>query len=299
MRTEPNEATFRTVKSADTRPDKSSAIRERSRRVQSNQAPKISSNSRANLTTSISSEGRWSPAELRSLPFGDFARIMAELMTRMGYENVRLVGRAAGGGRNGTGGYDLHCSVRGGEFGGRRRTVLVLLKQFARNAWVFQRMVDELRGVAVREGADGAILLTTGRLSPVIAQCEDRDANDEGFTLRTMPPVQRFDGIQLCRLLSLYGIGQPRPSVPAEPDPGRSTDAREIEESAVGMGIGDHKGIAACPPGSPAGSVRRGRRGHGKGDLRDRSFFGIYSICPFLVIVPEPDNPLSPAHFLT
>ena len=162
----------------------------------------------------------------------------SDRLDRMGYEDVRLVGRAAGGGRNGTGGYDLCCAVSSGTPGASRRTVLVLLKRFGRNAWVFQRMVDELRGVAVREGADEAILITTGRLSPVIAQCEGVEGADPA--LRTLPPVERIGGDRLHWHLAAYGI-QTQHGVSPIPIP--ISAAKAIKPANTGVSV-----IAPTPP---------------------------------------------------
>ncbi|MES2464670.1 MAG: restriction endonuclease [Armatimonadota bacterium] len=145
--------------------------------------------------------------DLVALPFADFARRVADLLSRMGYEDVRLVGRATGGGRNGEGGYDLLCFIRQGAV---RRKVIVLLKQFGRNAWVYQRMVDELRGVALRDGADEAILITSGPISPVVEICEGPG--------RILPRVRRIDGERLRRLLAANGpqsgVSTNSPTVP-------------------------------------------------------------------------------------
>lgn len=173
-----------------------------------------------------------SQSMLAALPFSEFAHLVANLLTHMGYEDVRVTGRAAGRGRNGTGGYDLECFVSDGQ---KRRRIIVLLKQFGTRAWVFQRMVDELRGVAVREGADEALLITTGKLSPVIAQCEGVAGVDPG--LRTLPPVERIGGDRLSWLLAAYGVNRFKtPRTLQSSDSLDRLDSRDIPVSAEKAG---------------------------------------------------------------
>lgn len=198
--------------------------------------------------------------DLRNLPFSEFARCVADLLNQMGYEDVHLAGRADLRRQNGTCGYDLVAFVPlplpGFPRRQQRLKVIVLLKQFRRDDRVFQRMVDELRGVALREGADEAILITTGRLSGVIAACEGRcedgeeaggrKANTGGRTGKGIaspqrllfPPIHRIDGEQLCRLLADYRVtlpGKPVRSCPVTRKASSSTDSIPPIEGKTGI----------------------------------------------------------------
>ena len=132
---------------------------------------------------------------LLTLPFDAFASLVARLLPALGYENVRLAGRhnyRGRNGRDGAGGFDL-LATKGG------RKVLVQLKQFEEVRSLYQRSIDELRGVALRSGAAEALLLTTGGFSPTV----DREA------LRRSPiaSVVTIDGDELVELLHRHRVG--------------------------------------------------------------------------------------------
>lgn len=102
-----------------------------------------------------------------SLPFGAFVRCLADLLDALGYVDVRPAGRTQWKGRNQAGGCDIEASLPSGL--GHRR-VVVQVKQFGPDQRVYQRAVDELRGVALREWAGEALLLTTGPVSSAIRE---------------------------------------------------------------------------------------------------------------------------------
>ena len=99
---------------------------------------------------------------LLELPFDAYARLIALLLERLGYENVVAAGRSDWKGRNHSGGIDLLAALPGGL---TPRRVVVQLKQFDSTSRLFQRHIDELCGVAIRSRASEALLLTTGPVS--------------------------------------------------------------------------------------------------------------------------------------
>jgi hypothetical protein len=150
---------------------------------------------------------------LRALPFAEFARGVARLLTALGYESVELSGRTGYRGRNRDGGYDLAATAQAGL--GKRR-VVVQLKQFGEGARVYQRNVDELRGAALRAGADEAILITTGIFSGVV-QDNHASAVNAAYQhgemslppARSVIPVHLLDGAALAELVLRYRIEIP------------------------------------------------------------------------------------------
>ncbi|WP_395137608.1 restriction endonuclease [Armatimonas sp.] len=132
---------------------------------------------------------------LLELPFDAYLNVIALLLTKLGYKDVRLSGRMDWKGRNRGGGFDLVASI-GGELSSR--TVVAQVKQFDADSRVFQRQADELRGVAIRSGAAEALLITSGPLSASIDQ--------EGLAL-PLAPVRVIGGDQLVELLSTHQIG--------------------------------------------------------------------------------------------
>ncbi|WP_309719803.1 restriction endonuclease [Armatimonas sp.] len=132
---------------------------------------------------------------LLELPFDAYLKIIALLLAKLGYQDVRLAGRTDWKGRNRGGGYDLLATVPGG-FSPRR--VIIQAKQFDEGSRVFQRQADELRGAAIRVGAAEALLITSGPLSASIDQ--------EGLAL-PLAPVRIIGGDHLVELLSTHQIG--------------------------------------------------------------------------------------------
>jgi restriction endonuclease Mrr len=130
---------------------------------------------------------------LLALPFEAFARLVGLLLEALGYQDVQLAGRAHWKGRNRDGGADLVATLAGGI---APRKVIVQAKQFER--LLFQRHIDELRGVALRLGASEAILVTTGPISKAI----DRSSRHVNPL-----PLRIVDGAELLELLVLHHIG--------------------------------------------------------------------------------------------
>lgn len=132
-------------------------------------------------------------SQLLSLPFQSFALCMGDLLTALGYQEVKLTGRTQWKGRNQNGGHDMEANLPSG-LGYRR--VIVQVKQFGPEQRVYQRSVDELRGVALREWAGEALLLTSGPISSAIVE-------PEGCVL----PVRVMDGNTLLDKMAWCRVG--------------------------------------------------------------------------------------------
>lgn len=122
---------------------------------------------RPDSLTSDTSQKQELRARLLYVPFGAFVRCLADLLDALGYVDVRPAGRTQWKGRNQAGGCDIEAGLPSGL--GHRR-VVVQVKQFTPKQRVYQRAVDELRGVALREWAGEALLLTTGPVSSAIRE---------------------------------------------------------------------------------------------------------------------------------
>jgi restriction endonuclease Mrr len=132
------------------------------------------------------------------LPFLVYARLIGLLLERLGYQNVQLAGRMNQRGRNKDGGADLIASLPGGV---ASRKVVIQVKQFDGRNRIFQKHLDELRGVALRHKASEAVLVTTGEISPAI----------DVFALDDLPvPVRLIRQDALLRLLKQHEIPIPK-----------------------------------------------------------------------------------------
>src|ERR1700682_2633083 len=104
--------------------------------------------------------------ELLSLNFHAYLQTIALLLSRMGYEDVRLAARTGFVGRNRDGGVDIRAlrSVHDG-----RRPVGIQVKQYDPKRLVYRRTLNELRGVVLSEHAAEGVLLTTGGFSQSVS----------------------------------------------------------------------------------------------------------------------------------
>jgi restriction endonuclease Mrr len=132
---------------------------------------------------------------LLSLPFDAYLQVVARLLEALGYQEVRLAGRADWKGRNRAGGFDLTASLPGGLY---PRRVVIQAKQFDGSKRLFQRHADELRGVAIRARASEAMLITTGSISPSL---------DASALALPILPLRLIGGEQLLALLIKHSIG--------------------------------------------------------------------------------------------
>jgi hypothetical protein len=130
---------------------------------------------------------------LLALPFPEFARCLARLLSQMGYEKVRLMGVTQGRGRNAYGGFDLQATATHGL---SRSLLLAQVKQYRRP--VPRSFVDELRGAMLRLGAQQGLLLTTAAFSPA--------AQEAAASAQHALPIRLVDGEELVRLLLEHSI---------------------------------------------------------------------------------------------
>lgn len=148
--------------------------------------------------------------KLLGLNFHAFARCICLLLGSLGYEEVELAGRTYWKGRNRKGGFDIAAAAlaapaavlpapSSGRSGLGKRRVIVQVKQFGKESSVYQRSVDELRGVCLRVGASEALLITTSSFSPAIDQRRLLGA--------PVAPVRLIDGEYLIDLMIQQRLG--------------------------------------------------------------------------------------------
>ena len=134
---------------------------------------------------------------LRSLGITAYEQLIAQLLTAVGYTQVRVLRstqeRRSHKGRNRHGGVDIIATGRSGL---SRDAVLVQVKQYERP--VSRRFVDELRGALLRTESRHALLITTSRFSPAANKAAQEDH---------IAPVHLMDGNRLCALLMQHQIG--------------------------------------------------------------------------------------------
>lgn len=205
-------------------------------------------------TTKVHNLDTDSPAEpiraglrrrLLALNYHAFARCLCLLLTRLGYEDVRLAGRTGWKGRNREGGYDIEATLPAGV--GQRR-VVVQAKQYD-GLPLFQRSVDELRGACVRSGADEALLITTSTFSPVVDRVSARSQ---------VAPVRLVDGEEMLGLMLAHRVG-------VWEQPGESPDLPHIlgiddaffEELSRDLAGGAQQPKPSRTPPDPASPPRR------------------------------------------
>lgn len=151
--------------------------------------------------------------ELLALPYSAFLLLIAQLLKRQGYRQVRLVGRKGFVGRNRGGGWDLEATTPGhptliaSKAGSR---CIIQAKQFDELA-VQQRSMDELRGCILRAEAGLGLLITTSRFSPVA---------QEAAQASSLAPVLLLNGDGLVSLLIQQRFGiRKKPGGSWEVDP--------------------------------------------------------------------------------
>ena len=130
---------------------------------------------------------------LCTLPFDAFTLTIAQLLDKLGYQDIQPAGRTDWKGRNRAGGIDLTASYVSAA---GKRNIAFQLKQFHPTQRLFQRAVDELRGVCLRQGAAEGMLITTSGYSPTITG-----------TQGTVAPLYLMGGEELALLLRQYRIG--------------------------------------------------------------------------------------------
>ena len=137
---------------------------------------------------------------LLNLSYSAFLGVVAQLLERIGHQDVRLSGRKGFVGRNRAGGWDLEtvmpaCNSLGSDH--PRIRCIIQAKQFTELS-VQQRTVDELRGCCLRTGAGQGILITTSQFSPVARRAAEASV---------LAPVTLIDGERLLDLLVCHKLG--------------------------------------------------------------------------------------------
>ena len=163
---------------------------------------------------------------LLGLSYRAYLECLCVLLAKSGYQDVRPAGRAdwKGFNRPGGGGYDIQAVLPGGV---GRRTVVVQAKQFDALP-VFQRSVDEMRGVCLRAGAAEALLVTISAFSSVVRRAP---------ASAPVAPVRLLDGDGLIDLMLVHRVGVWEEAGEAESEPSRT----EVDE-------GFFDGLAAAFP---------------------------------------------------
>lgn len=185
---------------------------------------------------------------LLDLPYPAFVRLICLLMEHMGYTDVCMAGRTSRKGRNRQGGYDIQAVLPDNGPSAPGRPVIVQVKQYGPHLALYQRSVDELRGVCLRVGAAQALLVTTSMFSPLIHK--DRLAR------ASIAPVRLIDSKDLAGLLIRHGIGV------KQTDGRLALDPSFFAELCYAGGAGDGRGAgrAAAPLPGPAPQQKPSRR---------------------------------------
>jgi hypothetical protein len=193
---------------------------------------------------------------LLSLNFHAFCQCLCLLLTELGYEEARPAGRTNWKGRNRGGGYDIEAWLPGGL---TRRKVVAVAKQFD-GLPVYQRMIDELRGTALRTGASEALLITTSTFSPValLGQAGQAGQANETGSSPAIAPVRLIDGDELLDLLLAHGIGVRE----------ESTGVKQARLRRLYIDEEFFDGLARACPGNSRGNSRSGRNSRSARSVR-------------------------------
>lgn len=223
---------------------------------------------------------------LLSLPFDGFARVIARLLQKIGYERVRSAGRRSFRGRNqhtgGTfAGFDLVATLPIPDIAGNPpHTVVIALKQYPAATRVWQKQVDGLRGAALRVGASEALLITTSSFSPSVIDAREGGGPVDPSATALIParranelvaPVRLVDGETLLSLLIANGVGVTAGSAadPAEaalregPDSGMEiTEIHDIGGETPALDEGFFERVRGASEGNgPSDKYRAARSG--------------------------------------
>jgi len=133
---------------------------------------------------------------LMALSFQAYEEVVKELLIRLGYSDVRLLGRTSWKQYTRHGGMDMEAYAK---VGISKTQVMLQLKQYRRP--VSRRFVDELGGAILRSGAREGIIITTSDFSHVARTA----AKSHGLA-----PIRLIDGAELTCLLITHCIGVAR-----------------------------------------------------------------------------------------
>src|SRR2546430_1983406 len=105
--------------------------------------------------------------QLLRLTYHAYLQVVALLLEKMGYEQVRLADRTDFMGRNADGGVDLRAYRSNYE---GRRLVIFQVKQYTPERLVYRNTLDQVRGVALRERAAEGVIITTSDFTSAISR---------------------------------------------------------------------------------------------------------------------------------
>lgn len=138
--------------------------------------------------------------ELLALPYSAFLQVIARLLERQGYREIRLLGRKGFVGRNRGGGWDLEAKAPWNQatIAGQEGSRCVIQVKHFDELVVQQRSVDELRGCILRAGVGMGLIITTSRFSPVAQEAAEASS---------LAPVLLLGGDRLLSLLIHQKLG--------------------------------------------------------------------------------------------
>ncbi len=150
---------------------------------------------------------------LLGLGFHAFEVLLKDLLEKMGYRDVELLGRTTWRGRRKNPGAELRASCRTGVC---EAPVLIQVKQYRRPVARF--FVDQLRGTMLQSGAREGLLISTAAFSPAARKA----AQAEHFA--GIAPVRLIDGEELLDLLFTHKVGVWKDANPKQGSPGLGLD---------------------------------------------------------------------------
>lgn len=159
---------------------------------------------------------------LLALPYRPFLQAVVHLLSAQGYQAVTPAGRTRFKGRGTGGGWDLEARYAADETG--PRLCVARIKQFATQP-VDLRYVDELRGAALRAGADEALLVTLAGFSKPARLA----------ALSRPLPVRLVDGEALLDDLLGQEVGVRRTAVSRKIGEDRRTGEWEVDDTYFGL----------------------------------------------------------------
>jgi len=152
-------------------------------------------------------------AYLLALPFPAFALLIAQLLKRLGYQEVSLRGTTARRGRNRYGGRDIEAFLH---VGLTKSRVICQLRQYDREP-VSRLNIDVLRGAMLRTGAIQGLLVTTSTFAPA--------AIEAAQAAQHLAPVRLIAGEELAHLVQSHGLGRDKTY--------RKSDDKKVDRSKV------------------------------------------------------------------
>ncbi len=134
--------------------------------------------------------------KFRTMNYHSLLQTVALLLTRMGYQDVQFTSRTRFVGRTHDTGVDLRAfwPVPGG-----RRKVVIQVKQYPADRLIYQRTLNELRGVVLAEGATEGLLITTSGYAQTVSFAKT--------TSYPVAPLRLIDAAELALLCTFERVG--------------------------------------------------------------------------------------------